>query len=332
MATGGRHASSSSSSSSTTSTTSSSLGSDEDKTFKSSRINVGSLTGGRGFPSIEIEDEGKFGGNTRLSAEEIEGILTSKNRDVKLDNPKDINKVIGIMDRRGLSKEEFKMIESHFKTSNQETFTAADGSCIKVEVIDNSIDIFKYLGFDAIQARLRVEFLEKNKETLCDDMTAVSTLVLTRGTVFNKIFKRTAREGIDIGQYLTNKYRYSKNSKKGVDNMTLSRHSHVFPDFCALVLASNKRIRILGNIPNGFPRYLCFPGSMALVDEEKKDIMLSNYIEWNLSFSKVIKSDQDKETVKRFAELSYNSPIFSNAARKIILAELIKTQTARITD
>jgi hypothetical protein len=282
-----------------------------------------------GGDSGTFDDRENNRGVDRLSQKEVTDYLHLKNKREEIKDFENKDEVTKALNSRQIGTQEFKKIHTHFKATGAISFTGASKEEVKKIVIENSIDYFKYVGFDAIQTRLRVEDREKNKDVFCDEMTAISVLVLTRGTVFNKIFKRTSRDGIDIGQFLTNKYGYRKNNNRGVNNMTLSRHSHVFPDFCALVLATDSKIRVLGTIPQGFPRYLCFPGSMALINSEIKDQYMDMYVDWNLSFSKIIRSDQDRETVKRFAELSYKSPIFSNTERKVILSNIVDAIPAR---
>jgi len=206
------------------------------------------------------------------------------------------------------------LVKTHYHESKSRNFNAVDHDDIKSALIKSSIQLFSYIGFNPVGCRLRVEMHEKDRTRFLDDLTEIATLILTRGTRFDKIFKNSIAEARERGQDLTQKYGFKKRAKSPSD-ISLSRFTHAFPDICSIVLNSEHNVRVLGLVPNGYPKSLCFPGAPALFPAIHRDTLMAHYITWNQSFSAVIRSNQDVETIKRFAEISYNSPIFSNDTR-----------------
>jgi hypothetical protein len=257
-----------------------------------------------------------------IEQDEVNKILTKVISPNDLKGIEDFRSTNNHISHFGLKQTELSQFLTHTKAKDSIFFNGLKHSKIKNDVVTISNNLFKYKGFEPTTCRLKVELKEPDESIFYQEMTCFTALILNRGVKFDKIFKRTGEEGKAVAQFLSQKYNYTKGNNKGSDNMTFARHSHVFPDFCAFVIAKNTGVRILGDIPTGFPKYLCFPGSMALVSSESKAVYFDMYVEWNISFSRVIKSNQNREVIAKFAELSYNSPLFDNNGRKDFLAKL----------
>jgi len=252
-----------------------------------------------------------------LPVEENDG---KNGRKVILDEKIGQNMIIHAID----SGEDFKKLKhlvTHTHESDQNSFNIYNINDIKSGVINSALKLYAYIGFSPLLCRLRVESQEKDKKVLVDDLTEITTLILSRGTKFDKIFKNVKKEAIERGQSLTRKYGYSKKAKSP-HTITLARHTHTFPDLCVIVLFKNKDIRILGDVPDRYPRHLCFPGAPAIFPDEKKEEFMKGYLAWNANFSSTIKSNQSSETILRFANLSLNSPLFTTHKRYELLNSL----------
>lgn len=186
-------------------------------------------------------------------------------------------------------------------------------------------DIFQYQGYDpkAFVALLwgHAQKAGRTKEQFLSDMQKVCIIVLLRGTNWTstKFGSKTDQKGmVEINQIIQ-WYKIVKNSNNATakkEDVFVSRIAGCFPWVIAGLLARGFG-RIVGKIPEGCPRFYCFPGAASIIPKTD-DAMFNRYIMWAKSFDEVINKSTptDNARLQQISSAAWNSSWIGEPTRQ----------------
>jgi len=185
-------------------------------------------------------------------------------------------------------------------------------------------ELFQYQGFDPRLILSLLKAKEGDTTRFARDMQALVVFGITRGTRVSreKVIERTSDEGKDVILRLKTKYGIKDIVPKTSKDITLARVLGVFPYLIARMMTMPGLARVIGTIPEGLPVYLAFPGAPAIIPTDNQ-ALFDLWRSWAYSFDQVINRDAPSPAnVDLYANITWNSPLYSDADREILLRKL----------
>jgi hypothetical protein len=183
-------------------------------------------------------------------------------------------------------------------------------------------DLFAYDGYNPKHTMSLLRKIESDEDVLEKDIKTCCFFVVNRGSRIVKATSSMSVEGSNIMKELSKKYKMVDRTPKGKDEITVARIAGIMPKVCAR-LCSFETTRIIGIVPQGLPRFLCFPGGPAIIPVDD-EALFQLWLQWALTFNQVITRGQDRERVENFGRIIQNSGYVPENAKHAIIRELSK--------
>lgn len=179
---------------------------------------------------------------------------------------------------------------------NVQDFTnmiVSDLSLFESEFESLTSDIFEFVGvnFDELVRVLVAKAGDKKR--LMNDISILIMVSQMRGANFSKILERIGADGKARLTTLISKYGFVPHSKNvPISQPTIPRVLSLFPQvifaYRKKYISDPKRISVLGTVPKGLPRELCFPGGSAMIKADD-NALLDLWVQWYKSFCTFVK-------------------------------------------
>eukprot|EP00922_Rhytidocystis_sp_ex-Travisia-forbesii_P044860 GHVS01066892.1.p1 GENE.GHVS01066892.1~~GHVS01066892.1.p1 ORF type:complete len:343 (+),score=10.47 GHVS01066892.1:3-1031(+) len=138
-------------------------------------------------------------------------------------------------------------------------------------------------------------------------MLDICVFCQTRGTKIGKSIRNISLEGKAKMEKLRCRYAIKDKSELGT-TVTIGRIVACYPLMMATVFATGL-VPIAGEVPDGFPRFLCFPASPSLFPASRKDDLMAKWLQWQVSFSTLpeLWAIRDDRLELAYGEFAYNN-------------------------
>lgn len=209
------------------------------------------------------------------------------------------------------------MSEALDKTEYQEYLLKLKEALEEINLTDHFSE-FEYQGFDPLKL---AAILNKDPWDSAMIVKCIS-LYTFRGTNITGMESKSKDALKSFVKVITSakygvkaKATSTTSSASSPTTITLGRIASTFPEITATIYAMGGG-KVLGTIPSGFPKYLCWPGGVALIPTTD-ETTYAKWLEWAISFDKVIKTaaDHNAESVDKYGRIAYTSTLLSDAER-----------------
>jgi hypothetical protein len=164
---------------------------------------------------------------------------------------------------------------------------------------------FAYDGYNPKHTYELMSKIEPDKAQLEKDIKTCIFFVANRGNKPKKASQKMPEKGKRVLAELSQKYKIQDGKPINRETITMVRIAGIMPLTHARFMA-NTSTRIVGIKPRDLPRCLCFAGAPAIIPNDKESLFES-WMEWALSFNRVISAGQDNEKVRMFGKIIQDS-------------------------
>lgn len=187
------------------------------------------------------------------------------------------------------------------------------------DMFDN--DVFAYQGFSPELTKSILMSIEKNFDVLHKDIGLLCYALCSRGSKARKMTAKMSEQGKVGLNALITKYKIIDSVPKTKEDITLARVGACFPVYCLRIMQSGKG-RVVGVVPMGYPRELCFISAASIIPVNRRDLF-ELYLEWSTSFNRVVNMGKNEDKVEMYANIIWNANVLTEAEKKLALIRVI---------